>query len=193
MNGLEPRTSVVWSNHSTNWATITANNQKMFMLFSNSTDMYPVKIEYELNIEKQRYLDKGYVFMSLFCLMLSIYSQVRHINWKICPSFKLIFKWANPGLFFIYFRPFKHTTNFMTKTYVKKCLSSIQCRHSNSRPLEHESLSITSRPVLNYLNSLMASKMAIRLKRGNNFIFQFNVKMQPISRVLSELGRDTFH
>ena len=58
-------------------------------------------------------------------------------------------KCANPGLFFIYFRHFKHTLQiFTTNTYVKKCPSSIWCRDSNSQPLEHESPPITTRPGL---------------------------------------------
>ena len=39
-----------------------------------------------------------------------------------------------------------HNTNFTTNRYVKLCTSSIQCRESNSWPLEHESLPITTRP-----------------------------------------------
>ena len=37
---------------------------------------------------------------------------------------------------------------FTTSRYVKKCPSSIRYRDSNSRPLEHESPPITTRPVL---------------------------------------------
>ena len=39
-----------------------------------------------------------------------------------------------------------HITNFTTNRYVKKCPSSIRCWDSNSRPLEHESPLITTRP-----------------------------------------------
>ena len=41
-----------------------------------------------------------------------------------------------------------HITNFTTNMYVKKCPSSIWCRDLNSRPLEHESPPITTRPGL---------------------------------------------
>ena len=59
------------------------------------------------------------------------------------------FKWANPGLFFIYFRVFKHTLQiFTTNTNVKKCPSTMRCRDSNSGPLEHELPPITTRPGL---------------------------------------------
>ena len=57
-------------------------------------------------------------------------------------------KWANPDLFFIYFRPFKHTLQFLLQINVKKCPSSIQCRVSNSGPLEHASPPMTTRPGL---------------------------------------------
>ena len=64
-------------------------------------------------------------------------------------SFNNIFvNWANPGLFFI-FRLYKtHITNFTINRYVKKCPFSKRCHDSNSRPLEHESPLITTRPGL---------------------------------------------
>ena len=37
---------------------------------------------------------------------------------------------------------------FLQQKYVKKCSSSIRCRDSNPRPLEHESFPITTRPGL---------------------------------------------
>ena len=55
-------------------------------------------------------------------------------------------KWANPDLFFIYFRLSKHTIQFLQQINVKKCPSSIWCWDSNSWPLEHESHLITTRP-----------------------------------------------
>ena len=39
-----------------------------------------------------------------------------------------------------------HITNFTTNRYVKKCPSCIPYWDSNSRPLEHESSPITTRP-----------------------------------------------
>ena len=61
---------------------------------------------------------------------------------------QLFKKWANPGLFFIYFCLFKHTLQFLQQINVKKCPSSMWWRDSNSRPLEHESPPITTRPGL---------------------------------------------
>ena len=63
-------------------------------------------------------------------------------------------KWAYPGLFLICFRLFKHTLQFLQQINVKKCLSSIWCRDSNSQPLEHESPPITTRPGLNHTVTL---------------------------------------
>ena len=51
--------------------------------------------------------------------------------------------------FLIHFRLFKHTLQILQQICMWKDFpSSIQCRDSNSRPLEHESPPITTRPVL---------------------------------------------
>ena len=56
---------------------------------------------------------------------------------------------ANPGPCFIYFRLFKQTSlQYLQQINVKKCPSRIWCWDSNSLPLEHESLPITTRPGL---------------------------------------------
>ena len=57
-------------------------------------------------------------------------------------------KWTIPGLFFIYFRLSKCTSQILQQINVKKCPSSIRCWDSNPRPLKHESPPITSRPGL---------------------------------------------
>ena len=59
---------------------------------------------------------------------------------------KMFFKWAIPGLFFIYFRLFKQLYNFTDKC--EKCPFSIWCWDSNLWPSEHESPPITTRPGL---------------------------------------------
>ena len=64
---------------------------------------------------------------------------------KINQSF---FKWANPGLFFVYFRSFQTNITILHQIYVKKCPSSIRCQDLNPRPFERESLPITTRPGL---------------------------------------------
>ena len=60
----------------------------------------------------------------------------------------MFFKWANPGLFFIYFRLFKHTLQFLQQINVKKCPSSIRYQVSNPQPFGCESPPITTRPGL---------------------------------------------
>ena len=71
-------------------------------------------------------------------------------RWKFSPQFAnkntiliifdghFSFKWANPGLFFIYFCPFKHTLRVLQQINLKKCPSSLGCQDSNSWCLEHE-------------------------------------------------------
>ena len=67
-------------------------------------------------------------------------------------------KWANPDLFFIYFRSFQ--TNIITifiTNICEKCPSSIQFQDSNPQPSERESLPISTRPGLPpYLSSCLA-------------------------------------
>ena len=64
-------------------------------------------------------------------------------------------KWANPGLFFVYFRSFQTNITIFTTIICEKCPSSIPCRDSNSRPSERESLPITTRPGLPPWNGQM--------------------------------------
>ena len=54
-------------------------------------------------------------------------------------------KWANPVLFFIYFRLFRTHYKFYNKYVCEKCPSILQCQDSNSRPLEQESPPMTTR------------------------------------------------
>ena len=46
---------------------------------------------------------------------------------KWCTTLTTFFKWANPGLFFVYFCLFKQILQFLQQINVKKCPSSIQC------------------------------------------------------------------
>ena len=58
-------------------------------------------------------------------------------------------KWSKPRPLFNLFSSFQtHIKIFTIKRCVKKCPSSIQCRDSNSRPLEQASPLITTRPGL---------------------------------------------
>ena len=59
-------------------------------------------------------------------------------------------KWANPGLFFVYFWSFQTNNTIFTANQCEKmsCPSSILCRDSNPQPFERESPPITTRPGL---------------------------------------------
>ena len=57
-------------------------------------------------------------------------------------------KWANPGLFFIYFRLFKRTLQFWQQINVKKCPSSIWRQDLDSQPSGYNSPPLTTRPGL---------------------------------------------
>ena len=74
-------------------------------------------------------------------ILLAI-DNLEFVVWHI----KYFFKWANPGLFLVYFRSFQTNiiTNFTTNICEK--MSIIRCRGSNPRPSERESLPITTRP-----------------------------------------------
>ena len=62
----------------------------------------------------------------------------------------IFFKWANPGLFFVYFLSFQTNNTIFTTNQCEKMSSpsSIRYRDSNPQPLEHEFPPITTRPGL---------------------------------------------
>ena len=94
-----------------------------------------------------------YLFSHLFILLLPTPTKKQFLRLSddmvTTMTFGNIFlkKWANPGLFFIYFHSFTHITIF-TSNKCEKCPFSIRCQDSNSQPLEHESPPITIRPGL---------------------------------------------
>ena len=58
-------------------------------------------------------------------------------------------KWANPGLFFVYFWSFEtNIDTIFTTNQCEKWTSSIRRQDSNPQPYEHESSPITTRPEL---------------------------------------------
>ena len=76
------------------------------------------------------------------------------------PYFK---KWANPGLFFIYFWSFQtNIITIFTTNKCEKCPSSIRCWELNHRPSERESLPITTRHGLPPKAFISVTKTAIR-------------------------------
>ena len=66
-------------------------------------------------------------------------------------------KWADPGLFFVYFHPLKQTIQFLQQINVKKCPSSIRRQDSNSQPSDYQSPPLTTRPGLPLLVTLLAT------------------------------------
>ena len=65
-----------------------------------------------------------------------------------CICWFFLKKWANPGLFYHWFSVFSNINTIFATNICEKCPSSMQCRDSNTRPLEHESPPITTSPGL---------------------------------------------
>ena len=63
---------------------------------------------------------------------------------------------GKPRHVFHLFSSIQPITNLTTNKYMKKCPSSIRCQDLNARPLDHDSLPITTRsgllPSLHYFN-----------------------------------------
>ena len=90
-------------------------------------------------ITAQRYV----TVLLLLLLLLLLFPRVQ------CPqkfnSIMIIFKkWANPGLFFVYFCLFNKTLQFLQKINVKKCPSSFRRRDLNSQPSDYKSPPLTT-------------------------------------------------
>ena len=105
-----------------------------------------------LNIQSKWFISLQSNYSNLIILyelppVVSFYSfSLSVVGSYVVVSSIYFFKWANSSHFLIYFHLFKHKLQFLQQLNVKKCPSSIQCRDSNSRPLEHESPPITTRP-----------------------------------------------
>ena len=138
MTGFEPRTSGIGSNRSTNWATTTSPGA-IFFLHSNL-------LAHSLPYVKENFYNKN--LRKMFKRGKNIWAFGRRIK-KVSPAYlgmnsvgnvwflviprmafnidsshfwdRVIFKkkWANPSLFFIYFRLFKHTFQFLQQINVK--------------------------------------------------------------------------
>ena len=93
-------------------------------------------------------------------------------------------KWANPGLFFVYFRsPEQISLQFLQQIYVKNCHSSIWCQDLNPRPSERESLPISTRPGLPPQKDLFFS-----------VIFRHPlIKRRAYCEMFNEIGTRTLH
>ena len=89
--------------------------------------------------------------LNTFQVCLSISLSLRHWFGTIQIKLFLTFfkKWANPGLFFVYFRSFQtNNTSLTTKMWKMSCPSNIWCLDSNPQPSGYESHPITTRPGL---------------------------------------------
>ena len=102
---------------------------------------------------------------------------------------RFFFKWANPGLFFIYFRSFQTKITILQQIYVKKCPSSIRCRDSNPRPMERESIPITTRPGLPPHEVMKLKRYLTRLINCNNcrYLQKKNAHLGKILQLLSSI------
>ena len=81
--------------------------------------------------------------------------------------FELIFfKWANPGLFLIYFLSFQTNNTIFTTNQCKKYPCIIQRQDLNRRPLKHESSPITTRPGL---PPYLSESLSLSLHDSNTF------------------------
>ena len=58
-----------------------------------------------------------------FTVILSLTKKVsvRMLGWVKSEKIGFFKKWTIPDLFFVYFRPFKQTLQFLQQIYVKKC------------------------------------------------------------------------
>ena len=83
-------------------------------------------------------------------------------------------KWANPGLFFVSFWSFQTNITIFTTNICEKCPSSIWCRDLNPRPLECESLPITTRPGLFCCKRKKVCKKCVKWTIQRNLSQHFN-------------------
>ena len=83
--------------------------------------------------------------MALYSFALIWAQKINNNNGHLSTFVK---KWANHGLFFVYFRSFQTNFTIFTMNKCEEYTSSIRRRESNPRHLERESLPITTRPGL---------------------------------------------
>ena len=86
--------------------------------------------------------------LKMIILLTSSLHQIRHsYKLKIKKSRWLFFKkWANLGLFFVYFQYFQTNNTFLQQFNVKTCPTSIRRRDLNPWPFKHELSPITTWP-----------------------------------------------
>ena len=114
-----------------------------FWLFSTFTVNPKMPSDWNLWVVAQASLPILRQVCRVQTLCISEYVKYRNLSrkWKMiqmncrtCITGKGIFqKWAHLGLFFVYFRLFKHTLQNLQQKGMWKCASSIRCRDSNSQ------------------------------------------------------------
>ena len=131
---------------------------------------------------------------SLFIPHLIVSEMLHHVCFVCCrydfslsPVFKTVFfTLANPDLVFVYFRSFQtHSNIIFTTNHCEKMSipSSIQCRDSNPRPLDHESSPITTRPGLPSSKLFVASKRCCQIVMPNaccNCVMFYTVELRRL-------------
>ena len=120
--------------------------------------------------------NKIYPLMTGFELWIPGVGSDRSTNWATATShlqcliidMKSFFKkkWANPGLFFVYFRSFQTNNTIFTTNQCEKISIQYTVPGLNPQPLIHESSSITTRPGLLPNRLFLCHKLALHaLKR----------------------------
>ena len=104
-------------------------------------------------LPKSRKIDKNINSKSI-----KIYCKIGHLDklfkWRQClrvftkPSCLFFYEMGLPRPLFYLFSSFQTQITIFTTNKCEKCPSSIQCQDLNSRPLEHDSPPITTRPGL---------------------------------------------
>ena len=87
---------------------------------------------------------------------------------KLWQNQSLFLKMAILGLFFHFFSSFQTSITILTKNKCEKCPSSTWCWDSNSQLLEHESPTITTRPVANLIKHFMIVNYDDRVELTTN-------------------------
>ena len=104
-----------------------------------------------LHIRKALWNRPRLVFWFLFATgIMSVLVVIETVYYPLSLFFfyqRYFFKWAIPGLFFIYFCLFKQTLQFLQQIYVEKCYVH-PVYGAGIRTYEHESPPITTRPGL---------------------------------------------
>ena len=82
------------------------------------------------------------------CYLLSLRKDQRCGIYLLSRKLEICRKWANPGIFLVYFSSFQTNYTIFTTNQCEKrlCPSSIRCRDLNQRPQEYELSPITTRP-----------------------------------------------